>query len=88
LLPILFTHHLPTEGLAFRTRYIARKQGVLLPNLTPSATGADRVYRDPPALERVGLFGRVIVQSARTRATRRGAPGLGRRWVGCERVCC
>ncbi|KAJ7883465.1 hypothetical protein B0H14DRAFT_3432919 [Mycena olivaceomarginata] len=43
------------EGLAFRTRYIARKQGVLLPNLTPSATGADRVYREPPALERVGL---------------------------------
>ncbi|KAJ7318979.1 hypothetical protein DFH08DRAFT_714274, partial [Mycena albidolilacea] len=40
------------EGPAFRTRYIARKQGVLLPNLTPSAAGADRLYRDPPALER------------------------------------
>ncbi|KAJ7318991.1 hypothetical protein DFH08DRAFT_1035459 [Mycena albidolilacea] len=41
------------EGPAFRTRYIARKQGVLLPNLTPSAAGADRLYRDPPALGRV-----------------------------------
>ncbi|KAJ7797940.1 hypothetical protein B0H14DRAFT_3493085 [Mycena olivaceomarginata] len=39
---------------AFRARYMARKNGVLLPKLTPAKAGAERsrLYRDPPALER------------------------------------
>ncbi|KAJ7318993.1 hypothetical protein DFH08DRAFT_1086344 [Mycena albidolilacea] len=43
-----------TEDPASRTRYMARKKGVLLPNLTSEA-GAEwsRLYRNPPALERV-----------------------------------
>jgi hypothetical protein len=34
---------------------MARKKGVLLPNLTPAEAGAEwsRLYRDPPVLERV-----------------------------------
>ncbi|KAJ7878758.1 hypothetical protein B0H14DRAFT_1628726 [Mycena olivaceomarginata] len=43
------------EDLAFRTRYIARKKGVLLPQLAPSEADAERnrLYHKPPALERV-----------------------------------
>jgi hypothetical protein len=34
---------------------MARKNGVLLPNLTPAEAGSERsrLYRNPPALERV-----------------------------------
>ncbi|KAJ7810946.1 hypothetical protein B0H14DRAFT_3480143 [Mycena olivaceomarginata] len=42
------------EDPAFRALYMARKNGVLS-NLTPAEAGAERsrLYRDPPALERV-----------------------------------
>jgi hypothetical protein len=80
LLLILFTHHPPTEGPAFRTRYIACKQGVFLPNLPPP-----RAPTGCTALERVEWVfrenNRAIGEDAsdETRGTRAGTKMGGMR---------
>ncbi|KAJ7883483.1 hypothetical protein B0H14DRAFT_2339619, partial [Mycena olivaceomarginata] len=68
------------EDPAFRALYMARKNGVLLPNLTPAEAGVERsrLYHDPPALERVEWVfresNRAIGEDAsdETRGTRAG----------------